>query len=83
MRTHPVHPPGYGPVVELCQSVLDGRRMPDEWALSVVVPIFKGKGDATSCLFIFFFFAICISLRSNQLNEPKKIGNQSLFQVPG
>ena len=23
--------------------------MPDEWALSVVVPIFKGKGDAMSC----------------------------------
>ena len=36
-------------VVELCQSVLDGRGMPDEWALSVVVPIFKGKGDAMSC----------------------------------
>ena len=68
-------------VVELCQSVLDGRRMPDEWALRVVVPIFKGKGDATSSFFI--FFAFCISLRSNQLNEPKKIGNQSLFQVPG
>ena len=26
-----------------------GRGMPDEWALSVVVPIFKGKGDAMSC----------------------------------
>ena len=23
--------------------------MPDDWALSVVVPIFKGKGDAMSC----------------------------------
>ena len=33
-------------MVELCQSVLDGRGMPDEWALSVVVPIFKGNGDA-------------------------------------
>jgi len=36
-------------MVELCQSVLDGRGMPDEWVLSVVVPIFKGKGDAMSC----------------------------------
>ena len=35
-------------MVELCQNVLDGRRMPDEWALSVVVRIFKGKGDAMS-----------------------------------
>ena len=36
-------------MVELCESVLDGGGMPDEWALSVVVPIFKGKGDARSC----------------------------------
>ena len=37
---------GIGMMVELCQGVLDGRGMPDDWALSVVVPIFKGKGDA-------------------------------------
>ena len=36
-------------MVELCQSMLDGRGIPDEWALSVVVPIFKGKGDAMNC----------------------------------
>ena len=36
-------------MVELYQGVLDGRGMPDEWVLSVVVPIFKGKGDAISC----------------------------------
>ena len=36
-------------MVELCQSVLNGRGMPDEWALSVVVPILKGKGDAMNC----------------------------------
>ena len=40
---------GIDVMVELCQSVLDGRGMPDEWALSVVVPIFKGKGDAMNC----------------------------------
>ena len=34
---------GIDVMMELCQSVLDGREMPDEWALSVVVPIFKGK----------------------------------------
>ena len=39
---------GIGVMVELCQGVLDGRGMPDEWALSVVVPIFKGNGDAMS-----------------------------------
>ena len=40
---------GIGVLVELCQGVLDGRGMPDEWALSVMVPIFKKKGDALSC----------------------------------
>ena len=40
---------GIGVMVELCQGVLDGRGMPDEWVLSVVVPNFKGKGDAISC----------------------------------
>ena len=39
---------GIGVMVELCQGVLDGRGMPDEWAMSVVVPIFKGKGDTIS-----------------------------------
>ena len=37
-----------GVMVELCQGVLDGRGMPNEWVLSVVVPIFKRKGDAMS-----------------------------------
>ena len=32
-------------IVELCQRVLDWKRMPDEWPASVLVPIFKGKID--------------------------------------
>ena len=40
---------GIGVMVELCQGVLDGRGMLDEWVLSVVVPIFKGKWDAMNC----------------------------------
>ena len=36
-------------MMELCQRVFDGRGMPDEWKTSVVVPIFKGKGDVMSC----------------------------------
>ena len=36
-------------MMEQCQRVLDGRRMPDEWKTSVIVPIFKGKGDVISC----------------------------------
>ena len=37
-------------MVELYQGVLDGRGIPDDWSLSVVVPIFKRKGDAMSCM---------------------------------
>ena len=36
-------------MMELCQRVLDGRGMPDEWKTSVIVRIFKGKGDVMSC----------------------------------
>ena len=36
-------------MMELCQHVLDGRGMPDEWKTSLVVPIFQGKGDVMSC----------------------------------
>ena len=35
-------------MMELCQHVLDGRGMPDEWKTSVIVPIFKGKSDVMS-----------------------------------
>ena len=36
-------------MIELCQRVMDGRGMPDEWKTSMIVPIFKGKGDVMSC----------------------------------
>ena len=36
-------------MMELCQRVLDGRGKPDEWKTSVIVPIFKGKGDVMCC----------------------------------
>ena len=32
-------------MAEIRQKVLFGFGMPAEWALSIVVPIFKGKGD--------------------------------------
>ena len=34
---------------EICQKVLDVFGMPAEWALSIVVPIFKRKGDIRNC----------------------------------
>ena len=36
-------------MAEMCQKVLDGLGMPAEWDLSIVVPIFKGKGDIRNC----------------------------------
>ena len=36
-------------MMELCQRVLDGRGMPDEWKTSLIVPIFTGKSDVMSC----------------------------------
>ena len=35
-------------MMELCHRVLDGRGMPAEWKTSVIVSIFKGKGDVMS-----------------------------------
>ena len=40
---------GVGVMKKLCQRVLDGKGMPEEWKTSVVVPIFKGKGDVMDC----------------------------------
>ena len=35
-------------MMELCQRVLDGGEMPDEWKTNVIVPIFKEKGKVMS-----------------------------------
>ena len=35
-------------IMKLCQRVLEGKGMPDEWQKSVLVPIFKVKGDVTN-----------------------------------
>ena len=40
---------GVSVMMELCQRVLDGKRMPDEWQTSVLIRILKGKGDVTRC----------------------------------
>ena len=40
---------GVGVMMELCLHLLDGKGMPDEWQTSVLLPIFKGKGDVRNC----------------------------------
>ena len=36
-------------MLQLYQRLLDGKGIPNEWKTSVVVPIFKGKGDVMNC----------------------------------
>ena len=36
-------------IKKLCQRVLDGKSMPEEWKINVVAPISKGKGDMMDC----------------------------------
>ena len=36
-------------MAEICQKVLDGFGVTVEFALRIVVPIFKGKGDIRNC----------------------------------
>ena len=39
-------------IAEICHRVLDGLGMPVEWALSIVVTIFMGKGDIRNISYI-------------------------------
>ena len=36
-------------MAKICQKVLDGFGIPAEWAQSIAVQIFKGKGDIRNC----------------------------------
>ena len=36
-------------MLEICQRVLDGLGIPAEWKTSVLIPIFKGRGDVMDC----------------------------------
>ena len=35
--------------MKLCQRELDGKGRPDKWQTSVLIPVFKGKGDVRNC----------------------------------
>ena len=38
-------------IAEICQMVLDGHGISVEWALCIVVPIFKGRGGIRNCCY--------------------------------
>lgn len=36
-------------ITRICNEVLDGKKMPEDWLSSVLVPLYKGKGDVREC----------------------------------
>ena len=40
---------GISVMINLCQHLLDGKRMPDKWQISGLMSIFKGKGNVKNC----------------------------------
>ena len=36
-------------VMKLCQSVLDGKGISEDWKTSMMMPIYQGKGDVMNC----------------------------------
>ena len=40
---------GIGVLMEHCHGILDGKAIPEDWATSVAIPIFNGKGDIMNC----------------------------------
>ena len=36
-------------MMKVCQRVLDGKKVPKDWKISVMVPIYNGKGDVMNC----------------------------------
>ena len=35
--------------MEVCLRILDVKGIPADWATSVTIPIFRGKGDIMNC----------------------------------
>ena len=40
---------GVDVMTELCNNMLDGKEFPEDWKSSILVPLYKGKGDAREC----------------------------------
>ena len=40
---------GIDVMIKLFHRVLDGKEMPEDWKTSMLVPIYKGKGNVTNC----------------------------------
>ena len=40
---------GFDVMMKLCQRVLDGKEMPENWKMNMMVPIYKEKEYVTNC----------------------------------
>ena len=40
---------GVGVMTKICNCVLEGEDIPEDWKCSVLVPLYKGKGDVREC----------------------------------
>ena len=60
-------------MVEKCQKVLDGFGMPAQWALGIVVLIFKGKGDIRSCSCSRRFTAAAVKLLEHVMKVVERV----------
>lgn len=36
-------------MLKICNGILHGENMPKDWMDSILIPIYKGKGDAREC----------------------------------
>jgi len=36
-------------LTKLFNKIINSKKMPDEWMMNILVPIFKNKGDILSC----------------------------------
>ena len=50
-------------LTKLFNRILEGERMPEEWRRSILIPIFKNKGDAQNCSNYRGIKLICHSLK--------------------
>ena len=76
-------------LTRLFNGILEGERMPDEWRKSVIVPIFKNKGDVQSCSnyrgikLLSHAMKICERVVDARLRREVRISDEQFGFMPG
>ena len=76
---------GIGVLMKHCQNILDGKGMPADWATSVAIHIFKGKGDIMNCGMHLLEHAmkIVVEVLDNRLRKVVTIYDIQFGSMPG